>query len=125
MNFVLNGIYLRVSGNIAMRFQILIILLFLSATSIGQKSNDSLQFSYFTQCFKNDTVSVKLNGVPLFTKKVITSDLSDGVAYHIFQTETALCSDSDQRRPNVQFEKTNMLEIAINNTAQRFGVDLK
>lgn len=109
-----------------MRFQILIILLFLSATSLGQKPNDSLQFSlYFTQCFKNDTLSVKLNGSPLFTKKVITSDLSDGVAYHIFQTETALWVDSNKKRSNVQLEKTNLLEIAINSTTQRFGVDLK
>jgi hypothetical protein len=109
-----------------MRFQILIILLFLSATSIGQKSNDSLQFSlYFTQCFKSDTITVKLNGVALFTKKVISSDLSDGVAYHVFQTETALWLDSNTKLPKVELKKNNLLEVAINKTTQRFGVDLK
>jgi hypothetical protein len=109
-----------------MRFQISIMLLFLSATSVGQKLKDSLQFSlYFTQCFKNDTITVKLNGASLLSKKVISSDLSDGVAYHIFQTGNALWLGWNEKQPKVDLKKTNLLEVEINKIIQRFEVDLK
>ena len=109
-----------------MRFQILIILLFIAATSFGQKTKDSLRFSiYFTECFKADTLSLALNGVTIFENKIITTNLIYGVADYVFQTKTALWYDSNKKSPKVQIKKINLLAIVINNKPENFEVSLK
>jgi hypothetical protein len=108
-----------------MRFQILTILLFFAATSFGQKG-DSLQFSiYFTGCFKSDTLSLTLNGVNIFKEKVLTTELSDGVADYIFQTKIALWHGPNNKFPKVKLKKINLLEIVINNASEKFDISLK
>ncbi len=109
-----------------MRFQALIILLFFTTISFGQNAKDSLQFSiYFTRCFQNDTLSLTINGVNIFEKKVISTDSSDGVADYVVQTKSAFWLGQNKKLSTIKIKKINLLEIKLNSVSENFDVSLK
>ncbi len=110
-----------------MRLILLFILIIFTVTSFGQNSKDSLQFSiYFTECFKKDTVSLSLNGVPIFQNKNLTTRLELGLAnIYIHQDENNLWLNSNEKLSKLNIKDTLHLDILLNRHLEKIKIDIK
>jgi predicted P-loop ATPase/GTPase len=109
-----------------MRFTILTILTFVVATSFGQNSKDSLQFSiYFASGFNRDSLSLQINNTNIFENKFATTDLSDGITnIHIYQNQNNLRIWKDKKLPPLKFKDLLVLDIKLNGRLEKVIVDL-
>jgi hypothetical protein len=116
---------LNVSGNI-MRLFTLTIALFLVTSSIAQNANDQIKFSVrFTKCFKNDTLSVKINDIQVFKNKIATTSQVDEVtSIYLFQNNNGLWVDTIAKLEKIKISRKILLDISINNHHEIFEVKL-
>jgi hypothetical protein len=113
-------------SNIIMRFLTLIIALFSVTSLIAQKANDQIRFSvHFTKCFKNDTLSLKVNNIQVFENKIATTNQVDEITnIYFFQNNNGLRVDTITKSKKIKIRRKILLDISLNNHHEIFEVKL-
>ncbi len=108
-----------------MKLSTLAIVLIIVTNTFAQKGDDNVKFSLrFTGCFKNDTLSLKINDAQVFENKIATTDRSDAVSnIYVFQNNNGLWIDAIKFQ-EIKIRKRIMVDITINRQREKFEISL-